>query len=268
MAAEKSRGGTGSPYAVNLSSVRVRAALELLEGTRLGESLAALLGYKFERDLHERQVEKLIAPLRSLFPLVAGKTPDSAGPVELVAAGNVVDGLALRAAWSTNSPPFSGPNKLPALTATETAAFHAALGSLDDAVDGLTDLLTAESVFQAIRGNTMAATASLDAMSQGTMPPDPVVARTPATGVSFTQRLAVAFDAAVSPAPGEWGALSPRAAAEPFLDAWAATLFGDPSEIGCRVALSGGALKNVTLKSLSIRPLDLVCSHGHPDRGG
>ncbi len=253
-----SRGGTGSPYAVDLSSARVRAALELLEGARLGEPLAALLGYKFERDLHERHIEKLIAPLRSLFPLVAGKTPEGAGPVELVAASNVVDGLALRAAWVAKSPPFSGPNNLPSLTAPETTAFRAALDSLDYAIDGLTDLLTAESVFQAVRGNTMAAAASLDAMSQGTMPPEPVVARTPTTGISFTQRLAVALDAGATPALGAWGAFSPRAAAEPFLDAWAATLFGDPSQIGCRVVLSGGAMKSVTLASLAIRPLDLL----------
>ena len=39
-----SRGGTGSAYAVDLSSARVRDALGLLDGTRQGEPLAALLG--------------------------------------------------------------------------------------------------------------------------------------------------------------------------------------------------------------------------------
>ena len=50
----------------------------------------------------------LIAPLRADFPLVAGKTSAGDGPTELVAAGNVVDGLALRQAWNQPAPPFSG----------------------------------------------------------------------------------------------------------------------------------------------------------------
>ena len=39
--------------AVNLSSDRVRTALAMLEGIRNGQSLGALLGYQFERALHD-----------------------------------------------------------------------------------------------------------------------------------------------------------------------------------------------------------------------
>jgi hypothetical protein len=253
-----SRGGTGSAYDVDLGSARVRDALVLLDGTRQGEPLAALLGQRFERDLHQRQLEPLIAPLRAHFPLVAGKTPDGDGPTEFVAAGNVVDGLALRSAWNDKSAPFSGASDLPALTPAQLDSFHAALDALDDTIDGVADLLTAESVFQAVRGNTTAAAASLDAMAQGVLPPRPEVARSPLAGVSFTQRLVVALDGSTTPAPGAWGARTPRAAAEPFLDNWVATLLGPPAKIGCQVRFPDGSVHPVALNTLALRPLDLV----------
>lgn len=253
-----SRGGTGSAYDVDLGSARVRGALELIDGTRQGEPLAALLGQRFERDLHARGLEPLIAPLRDHFPLVAGKTPEGDGPVELVAASNVVDGLALRAAWNGGAPPFAPGGDLPALTPAQLDSLHAALGALNDAVDGVADLLTTESIFQAVRGNPMVAAATLDTMGQGAQPPRPDVARTPLAGASFTQRLAVALDASVTPAPGAWGERTPRAAAEPFLDDWLATLAGPPGGIGCALRLPDGSTRELLADALSLRPLDLL----------
>jgi hypothetical protein len=253
-----SRGGAGSAYDVDLSSARVRTALGLLDGVRQGEPLASLLGQRFERDLHQRELDPLIAPLRAHFPLVAGKTPEGDGPVELVAAGNVVDGLALRRAWDPASTSFSGISDLPALSAAQLAGLGAALGALDDVVDAVADLLTAESVFQAVRGNPAGAAASLDAMAQGVLPPRPEVARTPAGGTSFTQRLVVALDASAIPGVGAWGPRTPRALAEPFLDNWAGTLLGPPAQAGCRVRFPDASVHEVTLDQLALRPLDVV----------
>ena len=252
-----SRAGSGSAYDVDLSSARVRGALTLLDGTRQGEPLAALLGQRFERDLHDRQLDILIAPLRANFPLVAGKTSAGDGPTELVAAGNVVDGLALRQAWNQNAPPFSGATNLPALTTTQLASFHDALDALNAAVDALADVLTAESVFQAVRGNPVATAASLDAMAAGVLPPAPEVTRTPLGGASFTQRLAIALSPGPPPAD-EWGPPTPRASAEPVLDHWIGTLLGPPDKIGCRVRFPDGSTHDVGLDALALRPIDFV----------
>src|SRR5947209_2075368 len=58
---------------VNLSSERVRLALGIIEGIRNGQNLAALLGYQFERGLHDRyafaESDQFIYPLRLVFPL-------------------------------------------------------------------------------------------------------------------------------------------------------------------------------------------------------
>ena len=62
-----------SPLAVDLSSRRVRLALGLLEGVRAGQPLAAILGYRFERGLHDHHpaliLDRFIAPLRGIAPL-------------------------------------------------------------------------------------------------------------------------------------------------------------------------------------------------------
>ena len=248
-----SRGGGSSPYAVDLSSARVRHALDVLDGTRQGEPLSALLGYRFERELHERGLERLIADLRRQHPLVAGRTPEGTGPTELVAASNVVDGLAVRAA----RPMPSG------LTTDDQKRFTDALGVLDEAVDGLADLLTAESVFQAVRGNPTAAAAGLDAMAQGVLPPEPDVVRSPRGGTGFTQRLVIALDGAIAAPPHA----TPRAAVEPFLDAWAGLVLGDLSQVGCRVVAADGTSRPVTMDRLGLRPLDLVALARTPASG-
>ena len=262
-----SRGGDSSAYAVDLSSSRVRDALTLIDGTRQGDPLSALLGYRFERDLHERQLEPLIAPLRGYFPLVAGKTLEGDGPTELVAARNVVDGLALRRAWNDKTKPFSGTSDLlwtdqsgsaASLSTNQLQGLHEALDSLNAAVDGLTDVLTAESVLQAVRGNPAAATANLDSMAAGATPPKPDVVRTPFSGVSFTQRLILGIAGDTVPPVGAWGERTPRAIAEPFLDDWVGTLLGSPSQIGCTVHLPDGSTQSVTLDALNLRPLDVV----------
>ena len=59
------------PFAIDLSSRRVRLAQWLLEGVREGQSLRALLGYRFERNLHEHSLDRYILPFRKIAPFGA-----------------------------------------------------------------------------------------------------------------------------------------------------------------------------------------------------
>ena len=58
-------------FAINLSSARTRAAVALIQGVRSGQPIAALLGYQFERGLHEGhpgiELDQYIAVLRDRF---------------------------------------------------------------------------------------------------------------------------------------------------------------------------------------------------------
>src|SRR5438034_1367726 len=58
--------GEGNPFAVDLSSDRVRRAEWLLQGVRQGQSLGALLGYRFERRLHENGLDQYTSHFRTL----------------------------------------------------------------------------------------------------------------------------------------------------------------------------------------------------------
>jgi len=61
----------GDPLAVDLSSERVHRAQWLLDGVRQGQSVGALLGYRFERELHNNGLDRFIYPFRALAGLKA-----------------------------------------------------------------------------------------------------------------------------------------------------------------------------------------------------
>jgi len=64
-------------YAVDLSSARVRKALVLLDAVREGQSLGAVLGYQFERGLHEGhrplELDKYIERFPNALPRGGGQ---------------------------------------------------------------------------------------------------------------------------------------------------------------------------------------------------
>jgi hypothetical protein len=254
-------GQAESPYTVDLSSAQVRMARFVLDSVRNGQPLGAVLGYLIERVLHESHAESLIDPIRGVAPLVANKIEDAGEPAETVAARNVVDGLTLRDKWKARQL-FDVPGGLPG-TIPHRDVLERQLGLLDRNVDGVADLLLAESVHQIVRGSTMASGAGLDAMAQGTRPPEPEVGRAPAGGTTLTHRLAVILAPTVPPLGAGWPeAASARASCEPRLDQWLGSLLGDPRQVRCRVQYptrTGSARTvTVTFDELNLRPLDVL----------
>src|SRR5690606_34007787 len=72
-----------SPLSVNLSSERVRAALDIMDAVRNGQELSVLLGYEFERRLRELyadpEINEFISALRRHYPVngfIAEVTPE------------------------------------------------------------------------------------------------------------------------------------------------------------------------------------------------
>src|SRR5262249_38968484 len=115
----------------------------------------------------------------------------------------------------------------------QTAALTAALRMAADAVDALTDLMLAESVHQLVGGTPTRAGAAVDATSGAFVPPPEIaVVRTPVRGVATTHRVMIALNPAGQPAAG-WSR-TPRAAAEPLVDAFAGRLLPPPARVGIR----------------------------------
>jgi hypothetical protein len=279
MSVKSENGGEGAgAYAVDLSSRRVRLARRLFEGVRNGQPLGALLGYELERRLHEAEgtpgLDAIRFALRKLYPLVANQSgTDGDEPAESIAARNVVDGA--RLLLQKNSIPW-GTADLPALDTTQYFAVKAEIDRLDEMFDATADLLTAEGVFQLVRGNIDAAVPAINNIAEGVQPPDTVVSRSSRGGIGLSHRVVLVFPSDDGPAlPDDtWPAnATPRAAAEPVLNAWIGQIIGDPTEVKAELRYvdaegntitstpSGGSAQErvtVSLDELDLHPLDLL----------
>ncbi|MEO8452817.1 MAG: hypothetical protein ABI647_23705, partial [Gemmatimonadota bacterium] len=154
--AHAARDPNAAALAVDLSSSRVRAALELLDGVRAGQPIGALLGYRTERMLHERGAHTAVEVVRRLAPpplVTAPGTPEGLPPRA------VCDGLALSR--------LTRADVLAAVDPGDGTAVGAVLDALLDGVDAVADLLLAESVHQIVRGNPDRAAAALDTLNRG-----------------------------------------------------------------------------------------------------
>lgn len=259
-----------SPFAIDLSSRKVRDAVWLLDGVRQGQPLGALLGYRFERALHVLGLDRFIQPIRALAPLVAGRLQPTTAALETIAANNVVDGLALHARWRTT--PFEITHLLldhAQATPAENTSITRELDALGEVIDALSDALTAETAYQAVRGNTARAAGTLQAIARGEAPPPELeVARFPRSGIASTYRVAALFPAGAAPVPG-WpeAGTSVRARSEPRLNAWAGRLLGDPRRVRCtvrRLDPDGTVVerRSFPLSDLSLNALDVVYGVG------
>lgn len=245
------REGAESLFAVDLSSRRVRLATTLLDGVRQGQPLGALLGYLFERKLHEYGHDADIDEFRKLAPLRPVNAPATQQLAESIAANNVVDGLELPKTLDRLSRlgfGFPTPDMLARLQRCEKE-----LVLLRDAIDALSDAAVAECAYQAVRGNVTKTATTLQALASGDAPPPELeVTRTPRTGTAATHRVVALFNAAKAAA----SPASPRAVAEPTLNAWAARLLGNFKNV--RFAVERIAANGTLVKSLDLRFTELA----------
>ncbi len=212
---------------VDLSSRRVRLARWILEGVRNGRSLGELLGVRFERAIQGTAGEAHLATLREQFAPRAGF--------------GVLDGLKLHQAGAG--------------AVTDPAVLVAAEG-MADTLDAVADALTAEAVYQIVKGNPESALATLERIAKGEEPPVLTVTQSPTPGIRLTHRVAVVL-AADAAAPGWPGAATPRAKAEPLLDAWCGLMLGPASAIAL-VVEHGAGTSAVPLPALKIAAIDVV----------
>ena len=278
--AHKTRSQDGdSPYAINLSSSRVRKALWLLDGISSDMPLGMLLGYQFERELHDRNLDKYIDEFRSMFQFEINKEVDTSSndldtqPSESLnksrSLRNIVDGFQLWQAWKNDT-------LLVLLEEYEIQdigeEIQAILGSIDETIDAVTDLLTAESVYQSVQGNTSGTGAPLDALSKGAHPPTPEIVKTPRTGIPLTQRVAFVMD---ENSKNFWNnGPTPRSEASPHLNAWVGQRLidaGSLNKVVCTVetvfpiqetgedsVTHRGETFVITLADLRLEPLDFL----------
>ncbi len=264
--------------AVNLTSDRVRNALAILEGVRNGQGLPALLGYQFERGLHDAhdlaEVDKFIYPLRQAFPLVANQLAstrtDETVDINLLEASNVIDGVAFVTRLRTSATyPFglamgTDPGQIPTASAAEQSALNTEADNLLNLYDALGDVVMSESVYQVVSGNFDRAAANTKAFNQGGHPPEIQVVDTPRRGLSLTHRVTLHLDPLADPTVSPTSvAMTPRAGAEAPLNLWLAGRLPAPEDVVVSVSYATPALTSpttrlVSQKELGLQPIDVI----------
>jgi hypothetical protein len=245
---------------VNLTSRRVRKAMEYVEGLRAGQELAAMLGYQFERGLHEHhpgiELDAFIYVLRARFPLVSNRLTAVPGGVaaELIEARNVVDGYELLKHVRNKTYGQYGIAGLPAEGSAEALALVSEILDLEATLDAIADVMTAETVHQAVQSNMERTRGMLGALADGDIPQLPDVVQTPRSGRVVTQRVTLHLGAT----QGWLAAPSPRAKANPRLNAWLAAQLPPPASIGFETAQSGEPGETVTLDTCGLDAIDVV----------
>jgi hypothetical protein len=288
--------------AVNISSARVRMAMQLVEGLRNGQELGAILGFQFERGLHDRyqtiELDKYIQPFRQAFPLQQPVDETANGKptyISLVVNGSaILDKVYTAVSWldynnntskdSTIADLLKDNNfaKVPPEISSvidknlggdnKALVYKCIIEEIDrmaDAFDALGDLAISESVYQMVQGNHVRASAMLTALSDGHNIPDPQIIDTARGGAVVTQRMVLNFapkNTSTAKAAG-WGSTSTvRALTEPTFNNWLGQTLGPAKNIKY-VLKKVDVNKKVTKKSLSItslnmQPLDFVSIPG------
>ena len=220
---------TGNAFDIDLRSRRVKRAKRLLEGLANGQSMAALLGYRFERALRDAGMPQFMLECRRAFPLRPAGTTASDEAQEAIAARDVVDGVRLMDAYRNAKATFAIGGVPVALTHAG-GAIAVLIEDLLDQMDSVSDLLVAESVHRMVGGSMEGAGAAMLTLDKQTRPPDTQVVATPHATRGYTQRVVVAIESGDA---GPWADLSAQdlaARVEPRLNAWLARLLGDPSK--------------------------------------
>ncbi len=256
------------PLSINLSSERVRAALDIMDGIRNGQNLSVLLGYEFERRFRElyqdpQFVNQFISSLRNQFPLesfVVEVTPDPS-VVDKVKARNVVSGAKLVELLKTSGiASILGP--IGATGSPAAGPITQAVNWIWNLMDAVGDIALSEGLFHVVQGNPVKGGALSDALSKGNMVAEPDILDSIKSGLEVGQRFTMHFKSQDAPQNGWAGvsSLSHRRNAEPYINAWLSELLPDPAKLFCNVIINNAtqAPRTVLAKDLGLQPIDLM----------
>jgi hypothetical protein len=262
-------------FNINLSSARVRKAIQVIEGIQNGQSLAALLGYQFERGIHDNNqnenVDHFVFKIRRKFPLAGNQMSstfesDENIPIEAIEARNVVNGLDLiefaEAGLGPNGEPdYFDDLGLEGVSGTEKDIIVNEINNIRDINDAVADLAFAESIHQVAQGNIDRAAGTLDTYSSGNYPQMPEVVQTPRSGVNLTQRVGLQIKADADPSVAGY---TPRAMGEPGLNEFLADVLPALNTIRCYVSFHHNTSGNditehpISMADLNLQPIDLL----------
>ncbi|MEL7312477.1 MAG: hypothetical protein AAFN07_13265, partial [Pseudomonadota bacterium] len=259
-----------SVFSVNLSSARVRRAQSLMSGIQNGQALEALLGYQFERALHDRtsatptvNLNRHILTLRERFPIEHAGIPQAGSEAqETVPAYSVVDGMKLVESDARDLQQLGIP-------AADRRTILEEIDQLRDVLDAMGDLLTSDAAFQMVQGKGDRLAGLLNSFNEATLPPQLEIHETPRSTqltVNNTVCLAMTRVPALGADSGWSTRATPRTRAEPGINRWLGLQLGRADRIVASVAIVDGderrRRRKYSLADLNLQPIDLVYSAG------
>ena len=280
-------------FAVNLSSFRVRKAMTVLSGIANGQELSAILGYQFEKGLHERflevELDRFIPVFRKEFPLTVPVADElTANDIQDSLTTNVINALDLlnRLEEEVAELDFAQQSSLYEVLTLDNfkhcpawlkedlieangggeAEINAILSEIDqiaDTFDAIGDLVTSESVYQIVQGNHVRAAAIIQALADGKSVPEPQIIYTPRTGTLVNHRLVLCLDPTATAGSEGWTATTVRASTEPAVNGYLGQVLGSAEDIQVMVHI-GETVADYNLNVFSLQPIDLLYLV-HPD---
>lgn len=267
------------PLSVNLSSERVRSALDMMEGIRNGQDLGVLLGYEFERKFRELlpdyRANVPLYNLRNAYPLdkfVVDVAPDPEA-VEKISTRNVVDGNKLVELFKEGRIQDIIENADLINDEEGRILLEQSVDWIWNLSDAVADIANTEGIFQIVQGNTIKGGAAANALSKGRHLPEPDVVPSTKQGLEIPQRFTLHFDTANPEVlPNNWAnSTGPeyRVQAEPYINKWLCTMLPDPADIYCRVSIRDTETHHwVNASDIGLHAADLMYLMGEDLKDG
>lgn len=277
--AQRAERDSEDPLSVNLSSERVRAALDLMEGIRNGQNLGVLLGYEFERKYRElppsdATVNAPIYNLRKAYPLdkFVVEVPADPNAVEKITSRNVVNGdklIELMKEGRVGEIIIASGN-------VSGQLLQSLIKSIDwiwNLADAVADISTTEGIFQIVQGNEIKGGATANALSKGRFLNEPDVVPSIKQGVEIPQRFTMHFDTEnPTDVANNWQNISGpdyRVKAEPYIHKWLCSILPDPEMITCFVSLRAtGTGHWINALEINLHAVDLMYLMGEDIQDG
>ncbi|MEM7338831.1 MAG: hypothetical protein AAF467_09300 [Actinomycetota bacterium] len=253
-----------APLSVDLSSDRVRRGQWIMDGIRAGQDLGDLLGARFERRLHEANLDVFIEEVRRVVLDVDGSgDPPTA----------VVDGLVVARATAADVDPATGRrigatqreqrvgDALQARIAGRPGASQVAQLAREtaDDLDAVADLLMLQSMHSMLHGDGDTASAALAASTRGDGAPPPVTATaSPRSGQHIDHRVVtmLAPIATSSTPPGIRVVRPVVDAADPALASWLRSQLPPASSVHFEWRSDSGSVGFASLEDVDLDVLD------------
>lgn len=249
------RSANDSHISVNLSSMRARQALRMIDGLKSGMSTSVILGADLERYMHEAcknndsykayNLDKYIYPLRQMFPLSIDIEAANDDPRANEYTMQVINGEALLntflekwnwdgqvSKWlenNRNSLSWYTLLKKEDPTIESTGAYKGLFRMVErvvDSYDALNDILLSEGVHRLVMGDKSSyyAISNFLAKGEGNLP-DMSILESP------MERVVVSHKAAIALPSVYWTSDKPLSLAEPSVNHWVGENVGDMDDI-------------------------------------